>query len=97
MSAISVNGNRFFPPEQISWEVQIQLNADGSARATEIWRGEHDSGRGGWSAEGNQLTLNVGEYHWTGTYTVRGNQFTLSNVPNYDHKGHTGAFIFTRI
>ncbi|OQC57265.1 MAG: hypothetical protein BWX54_01218 [Verrucomicrobia bacterium ADurb.Bin018] len=41
--------------------------------------------------------LNVGEYHWTGTYTVRGNQFTLSNVPNYDHKGHTGAFIFTRI
>ena len=82
---------------EAGWDGQTQFNADGSARAIEIWRSEHDSGRDGWSTEGNQLMLNVGEYHWTGTYTVRGNQFTLSNVPNYDHKSHTGAFILTRI
>lgn len=96
MIAMSVNGSRFFAPGQIGWDVQLQLNADGSATATEVWRGEHDSGGGSWSTAGNQLKLNVGDYHWTGPYTVSGSQFTLSNVPDYDRQGHTGAFVFQR-
>lgn len=96
MSSMSVNGGGFFAPATIGWDIQIQLNADGSASATEVWQGDTESGGGGWSTTGNQLNVAAGSYDWTGTYTVSGNQFTLSNVPNYDGEGDLGSFVFTR-
>ena len=97
MSAMSVNGGGFFSPADISWDVRVQMNADGSASVTEVWQGSTESSSGGWDAAGGQLTLSAGWYDWTGPYRVSGNQFTLSNIPDYDGEGHTGSFIFNRI
>ena len=47
MSTMSVNGSAFFAPATIGWDIQIQLNADGSASATEVWQGSTESGGGG--------------------------------------------------
>lgn len=96
MASMSVNGSGFFAPATIGWDIQLQLNADGSASATEVWQGETESGGGGWSTAGNQLSVAAGSYDWTGPYTVSGNQFTLSNVPNYDGEGDLGSFVFQR-
>ena len=97
MSSMSVNNSGYFPPGEIGWDVQLQLNDDGSATATEVWQGKTESAGGGWSTSGNQLNVAVGWYNWTGPYTVSANQFTLSNVANYDDEGDTGSFIFTRM
>ena len=97
MTGMSVNNGPYFPPATIGWDVQVQLNADGSASATEVWQGSTESGGGGWSTTGNQLNLDVGSYNWTGPYTVSANQFTLTGVANYDGEGHTGGFVFSRL
>lgn len=96
MISMSVNGGGFFPPGTIGWDVKVKLNADGSASVTEVWQGDTESGRGGWSTTGNQLNLDVGSYDWTGPYTVSDSQFTLANVPDYDGEDHIGAFVFAR-
>jgi hypothetical protein len=96
MVGMSVNGGTYFPPSTIGWDVQVQMNADGSASATEVWQGDTGSSGGGWSTSGNQLNLAAGSYNWTGTYTVSANQFNLTGVPNYDGEGHTGGFMFNR-
>jgi hypothetical protein len=96
MTSMSVNNGGFFPPATIGWDVQMQLADDGSADATEVWRGSTESSRGGWSAGGGQLNIAVGSYNWTGPYTVSASRFTLSNVPNYDGEGDLGSFVFSR-
>jgi hypothetical protein len=96
MTAMSVNGSGLFAPGTIGWDVQMQLDADGSATATEVWQGKTESSGGGWSAGGGQLHIAAGWYDWTGPYTVGASQFTLSSVPNYDGEGHTGSFVFAR-
>ncbi len=96
MTAMSVNGSGYFAPATIGWDVQMQLNGDGSARVTEVWQGSTESNSGGWSASGGQLTLDAGWYDWTGAYTAGGSQFTLVDVPNYDGEGDRGSFVFSR-
>ena len=96
MTSMSVNHGGFFSPAAIGWDMQLQLGGDGTANLTEVWHGSTESSSGGWSASGNQLTLTVGSYNWTGTYAATANRFTLSNVPNYDGEGDAGAFVFTR-
>lgn len=96
MTSMSVNGSGFFPPSTIGWDVQLQLAADGSVNATEVWEGSTESSGGGWSTSGTQLNIAAGSYDWTGPYTVTASRFTLSNVSNYDGEGDTGSFVFTR-
>ena len=61
MVAMSVNGSGAFAPATIGWDVQLQLNADGSASATEVWQGSSGSSGGGWSVTGNTLNINTGK------------------------------------
>ncbi len=96
MVAMSVNGSGSFAPATIGWDVQLQLNADGSVNATEVWQGASESNGGGWSVTGNTLNISAGDYNWSGAYSVGASSFSLSGVPNYDGEGHTGSFVFHR-
>ena len=96
MTAMSVNGGGFFPPSNIGWDVQVQLNGDGTLSATEVWQGDREQGNGGWSAGGGRMNMQTPNYNWLGSYTATADTFQLTDVPNYDGQGHTGSFEFTR-
>jgi len=96
ITSMAVNGSGFFAPATIGWDIQFQLNADGSANASEVWKGAGDSSSGGWTVTGKTLNLHAGDYNWTGAYGAGANSFTLSGVPNYDGEGDTGSFVFSR-
>jgi hypothetical protein len=96
MTSMSVNGSGYFAPATIGWDIQFQLNEDGSANASEVWKGASESNSGGWTVTDKALNMQAGDYNWTGAYSVGANSFTLSGVPNYDGEGDTGSFVFTR-
>lgn len=96
MTSMSVNGSGYFAPSEIGWDVQLQIDSDGSLTATEVWEGKTESSGGGWTVTDTQLDIAAGDYDWTGSYSVSSSRFTLSDVSNYDDEGDTGSFVFTR-
>lgn len=96
LTSMAINNSASFDPGTIGWSLQLQINASGGCTGTEVWQGETDRASGSWTVTGDQLHITIGEYNWTGKYSVGSTTFSLTDVPDYDGQGHSGSFVFTR-
>ena len=96
MSAVAINGDDFFPPSNIGWEVYVRLNGDGTLNVHEVRQRDTRRGTGGWSAGDGRVNIQTGNHNWLGSYTVAADKFRLTDVQNYDGEGGCASFEFTR-